>query len=129
VPWERRLEAVIESLYATFGRVDRQPFGVPRMLRMYKNAARLFSLFEPVNPVIPTQAHGFGSVAERFACLRASGTKEPRFESKRGAERTVTVIMLRAPTAGIRKVTHPARLRSHLNNELLRPCGRQSQTK
>jgi IS5 family transposase len=34
VPWER-LEAVIEPLYPSAGRVGRQPIGVPRMLRMY----------------------------------------------------------------------------------------------
>lgn len=34
VPWVR-LEALIEPLYPTSGRVGRQPIGVPRMLRMY----------------------------------------------------------------------------------------------
>jgi len=34
VPWER-LEAVIEPLYPSAGRVGRQPIGVPQMLRMY----------------------------------------------------------------------------------------------
>ena len=34
VPWDR-LEAVIEPLYPSAGRVGRQPIGVPRMLRMY----------------------------------------------------------------------------------------------
>jgi transposase, IS5 family len=34
VPWSR-LEALIEPLYPTSGRVGRQPIGVPRMLRMY----------------------------------------------------------------------------------------------
>jgi IS5 family transposase len=34
VPWAR-LEAVIEPLYPSAGRVGRQPIGVPKMLRMY----------------------------------------------------------------------------------------------
>ena len=34
VPWVR-LEALIEPLYPTSGRVGQQPIGVPRMLRMY----------------------------------------------------------------------------------------------
>jgi len=34
VPWSR-LQAVIEPLYPTSGRVGRQPIGIPKMLRMY----------------------------------------------------------------------------------------------